>query len=144
MRIDFEDATEEAEVPMTPLIDIVFLLLIFFLVTASLRKPHVELPIELVHAGSAVKAKGTLQELIITVAQTPGGEEGKKQYVILIDGERMTEDSFQRRVAETAKKDPGTRVRLDLDRNAPAYQIIKIVDTLQFYNLNNIGVRTKD
>jgi len=53
MRVRLED-DEQVEVQMAPLIDCVFLLLIFFLVATTLKKIDKELPLDLPEAAAAV------------------------------------------------------------------------------------------
>lgn len=48
------DTGDSAEVPMSPLIDCVFLLLIFFLVTSMLKRKEMLIPIQLPDQTAAV------------------------------------------------------------------------------------------
>ena len=63
MRFNKRDESEDPGVQMAPLLDIVFLLLIFFLVTASLKKPHKELPVHVPDAALAAKSKVKINNL---------------------------------------------------------------------------------
>ena len=58
MRSRVSDYEGEVDVQMTPLIDCVFLLLVFFLVAATLKKPHKELEIQLPHSAAASSSTG--------------------------------------------------------------------------------------
>jgi len=58
-----ETADDEAEVPMSPLIDCVFLLLIFFLVTSVLKRKEKQIQVDLPD-GTASVAVSAAEELI--------------------------------------------------------------------------------
>jgi len=139
MQANFDDGEGGAEVPMAPLIDIVFLLLIFFLVTASLEKPHTELPIELAEAGADVEAKSEPDEMVIAILRTRDGR-GK----VMIDGLEVNDAQMREAIRQAAAENPDRRVRVDADRQAPMYPYIKVIDELQFQNLTRVGIRTAD
>ena len=66
MQIDFED-DDKAEVSMSPLIDCVFLLLIFFLVATMTKKANKDVDIRLPESTSAVKRLATDDQAVIGV-----------------------------------------------------------------------------
>jgi biopolymer transport protein ExbD len=130
------DEDEDVSVQLTSFMDIAFLLLIFFLVTASLRKPHKELQIDLPDASYAKVAKAPKEELVIAVDR-----EGK----IYLDGEAILSDQeLTKRLQHISTTAPQTRIRIDSDRQARVFHVSKIVDLCQLYNIKNIGVRTRD
>ena len=55
MKIQLSESDSDDEVQMAPLIDCVFLLLIFFLVATKLKKVEPEVPIELPVSGAAIE-----------------------------------------------------------------------------------------
>ncbi len=67
MRIRDEDALAEPEFSMAPLIDIVFQLLIFFMVATTYTKKEKELQIELPSAQTAQDSKDAPEEIVINV-----------------------------------------------------------------------------
>jgi len=78
MRAPVNRTTQSAELQMTPMIDVVFLLLIFFLWTSSFEKPEGELAsgLAMTATGSAAPATEVtpdqpLDELVITLAAAP-------------------------------------------------------------------------
>jgi len=136
MRIRRDEEDEGVEVPMTPMIDCVFLLLIFFLVTASLRKPHKELPIELPHAAASAVAKAPKRELVISLDR-----EGR---LFLDNQANITTEELHRRLQQVASEAPETRIRIDADRQARVQQLAQVADLCQLYGLNRVGIRTRD
>jgi len=129
------DRDADPDVPMTPIIDMVFLLLIFFLVTASLKKPVKVLPIELEPATYAKDAR--LQEEVI-ISVTDNGErylwDGKAYFnQAPVDRGQMMEF-----LHDLSRNDPEMPIRLDIDREAQWYHIQDLMNNMALYNLNNI------
>ena len=69
MRVKKQDAGEELGVQMAPLIDCVFLLLVYFLCTSHVTKQHKDLGIDLPEAASAKETKSAYETLIIEVTR---------------------------------------------------------------------------
>jgi biopolymer transport protein ExbD len=126
---------QDTDVQLASFMDMAFILLFFFLVTASLRKPHKELQIELPSAAYAKVAKAPKQELIITLDR-----DGK----IYLDKEAIFSDQeLTKRLQHIAMSAPQTRVRIDADRQARVFHLAKVVDLCQLYNIRNLGIRTR-
>ena len=130
----------ECDVQMTSFMDLVFLLLIFFIVTASLKKPEKVLNVVPPRATFAREAK-LQNEIVITV--TREGEwylnDNKKYFnqAPVNRGEMMT---YLRTVSEADRQTP---IRLDIDRLAPFYNVMPVVDNLAFYQLRNISLKSQ-
>jgi biopolymer transport protein ExbD len=135
MRSKVSDQENEVDVQMTPLIDCVFLLLVFFLVAATLKKPHKELEIQLPHSAAASVVASKYDTLIIEM--TKDGD-------IYIETEPMTKHTLLKKLELVYEETPNRRVRIDADRRTPAQYIVRLLDQLQFKNLNNVGIRTRD
>ena len=58
---------------MTPMIDVIFLLLTFFVLTAKFRTPEQFLPIHLATADAAEQHFGPIEPLIISISGAEGG-----------------------------------------------------------------------
>ena len=141
MRLSVTETEEEGEVQMAPLIDCVFILLIFFLVTSMLQKPHKDLGIVLPDAASAEEATAQYDTIIIemTSPRPPYGDP-----LIVIDGDEVTQTLLHKRLRKMAMKDPDRRVRVDIDQDTPSRHVSRMLDLLQFLGLNKVGVRTRD
>ncbi|MEX0775936.1 MAG: biopolymer transporter ExbD [Phycisphaeraceae bacterium] len=133
MRIDLQD-DDAVEVQMAPLIDCVFLLLIFFLVATSLKKIEKELPLELPHSAAAISVSVDPQTMVIGIDRTG------QPY---INGQPVTFGVLEQQISTAAANDPQQRVRIDADRDTPWQHVVHILDALQFRGLNNVGVHTK-
>lgn len=126
------DDDQDVDVQLTSFMDMAFLLLVFFLVTASLRKPHKELQLDLPAAEHSKIAKAPKQELVISLDR-----EGK---VYLDDMAVFSDQELTKRLQQIT---PQTRVRIDADRQAQIFHLAKVMDLCQLYNIKNIGVRTR-
>lgn len=126
---------EEETVPMAPLIDCVFLLLVFFLSTATLQKAHRELGLHLPDAGSARKAKTQHNSLIIEV--TPNG----RYYV---NSQPASKQFLHAALREAGQKRPPPEVRIDGDKGVAFEKIAYLLDLLQFEGLTEVNLRSRD
>ncbi len=133
MRIRVEEE-EPVEVQMAPLIDCVFLLLIFFLVATTLKKIERELPLDLPESAAAIEARLEEDMLVIGV---------DREGAIHIGGERVTLSMLHDRLRQAAAVDPNQRIRIDADRATAFQHVIHVLDLCQFEGLTNVGLHTR-
>jgi biopolymer transport protein ExbD len=127
-----KDENEDFSLQMAPLIDCVFLLLIFFLVAATLKKAHKELGIQLPHAAAGEKTHSPPTTLIIEIA---------RDGAVYIDKQRMTPRLLQKRLHEAAQEAPERQVRVDGDRLAPFQHFVRVMSLCRLEGLTKVGVR---
>jgi biopolymer transport protein ExbD len=132
MRIPDEDEGQP-EVQMGPLIDCVFLLLIFFLVVAVSKKTIKELNIKLPDSVSAVEAKPKDENLVIRV--TSAG-------TIFLSSDEMTRQTLRKAIRERALAQPKCKVLLEADARTRMSVLAPILDEIQFSGLKNLAIRT--
>jgi len=121
---------EQLTPDMTPLIDVVFILLIFFIVTSVFKKEELALLLNL--------PKSQAQELQvekeqITIEISP--EE------IALRGKVITPDALEEELKQIKEKKRAIIVRIDSD--VVYSKIVVILDLLQKYELNNLALVTK-
>lgn len=105
---------------MTPLIDVVFLLLIFFLVASRLSQEDRELDIPLPSAANAMPMTVEPQELIVNIDQNGA---------ILIDSRAMNEEQFERFLLQAIADNPlGQSVLIRADRRVPLQTPVSVMD----------------
>ncbi|GDY12315.1 hypothetical protein LBMAG53_11930 [Planctomycetota bacterium] len=141
-----EEEPGEEEIMIVPLVDVVFLLLIFFLVTASMKKPIREWDIDLPASSFAQTGKFRTDEIIITFVHDPAKKASYYNIGSNSTGSRehvsMTE---LKTVLEGAKKiTPRPHIRLDIDRNVIMYQVAEVVDVLHSNDFRDIAFRAHD
>lgn len=118
-RLARHNEEEGAEIDLTPMLDVVFIMLIFFIVTSSfVKEPGVEL----------MKPQATTTEACergtIIFAVDSRGE-------IHYDKNRVSLDRAMR-LAEAAKKEaPQANVVVQVDRETPAYVVEQLIDELR-------------
>ena len=134
MRSD-DDENEEAEISMSPLIDCVFLLLIFFLVSTMAKKQDKDIEINLPESISAEKKLPTNKQTVIGI---------DKEGNVFYDGHQATLMEVHNELRITSIETPELQIRIDTDAEAPLHKVIEIVDLCQFNNLSNVVLRTFD
>ncbi|TVR51688.1 MAG: biopolymer transporter ExbD [Puniceicoccaceae bacterium] len=133
MRITLRDE-ESFEVQMAPLIDCVFLLLIFFLVATTLKQIDRELPLELPEAAAAIDVQQPEEFHVIAVDETGA---------LYLDGAPISLTLLRSNLRELGQANPETKIRLDIDQNAHFRSAMEVMDTLRFEGFNNVGINTR-
>jgi biopolymer transport protein ExbD len=128
MRIDLQD-DEGIEVQMAPLIDCVFLLLIFFLVATTLKKIEKEVPLELPDA--KLSAREVPRSDVLTVSVDREGN-------LYLGADPATSGMVFDRFKAAAADDPDQPVRINADRLAPWESILQVLELAKFEGLTNV------
>jgi biopolymer transport protein ExbD len=123
--------TAEVEVNLTPLIDVVFLLLIFFMISTQF-KAAAELGLDLPTA-SAAQSTGDTQSVLVTVTRTG-------QYAVDQVGlPASTEASLMAALQRSA--DVETRgVRLEADADASHQSVVTVLSVLSKLNVEQVAI----
>jgi biopolymer transport protein ExbD len=129
------ELVEEETVPMAPLIDCVFLLLVFFLSTATLQKAHRELGLMLPDAGTAQKAKAKHNSLIIEI--TPDGR-------YYLNSQPASKQLLHQALREAGQCSPPPEVRIDGDKRVAFEYVAYLLELLQFEGLTQVNLRARD
>lgn len=106
-------------IDLTPVIDMVFLLLIFFLVATTFHQTEREMKIALPTAGSAAPISTLLREFIVNV-----DAEGK----VIVSGREVTIDELRTKVTEAVAVNPEQKVTVRGDRATPYAHIVTVLD----------------
>jgi biopolymer transport protein TolR len=104
---------------VTPLVDVVLVLLIIFMVTANFivrETMEVDLP-------RAANAGETVQGLVAVVMD--------KQGRLYLDGEQVSEPELRAKVAASVKKDAETRAILSADQALPYGEVMHLIDVVK-------------
>ena len=118
---------------MTPLIDVVFLLLIFFMVSTVFKKNELALLLQLPE-GKAGEAKTTkiIKQMVIELTEKEVAFNGKKMALTDLNSEFKAVEN---------KKIP---IELRIDHDVRYNRVIDLLDRLKKFNLNNLELVTKE
>lgn len=123
------------EISMSPLIDCVFLLLIFFLVSSMTKVKSREIPVRLPLSEAAVKLRPSDRQSVVGL-----DAEGRLYW----NGQPCSTNFLLEQLRELCIADPGRRIRIDMDRDTPFGRFAEVMDACQFYNLSNIGISANE
>ncbi len=120
--------SEEEEVNLTPMLDVVFILLIFFIVTASFVKES-GLEINRPDAATAVrKERGN-----ILVAITPTGQ-------IWIDRRQVDVRAVRANIERLHAENPQGAVVIQADRESKNGLLVEVMDAAKLAGVENISI----
>ena len=135
MNLPLSDEHDGPEISMSPLIDCVFLLLIFFLVSSMTKVKSREIPVDLPASEAAVKLRPSDNQSVVGL-----DAEGRFYW----NGQPCTTNYLLEQLRGLCIADPGRRIRIDMDRNTPFGRFAEVMDACQFYNLSNIGISANE
>lgn len=118
----------EEDLNITPLIDIIFILLIFFVVTTTFVK---ELEIDIERPGAASATKINIKS--IRIAVTSSGD-------VFVNGKNVNQWMVQSTVAPLVAKDSSKPVLIVADKKVRTGTLIDIVDQCRLAGAENVGV----
>lgn len=110
-----------SQVPIVPMIDILFILLIFFIVSTQFKKPRQVLRIELPTVREIPTEKVTDARGVIAVDGLGN---------ITLDGLRVPDGLLESYLAAYRKQNPGQQLELEADRKLPLERLLAVWDAL--------------
>lgn len=133
---------------MTSMIDVIFLLLIFFVCASVGQRPEAHLPTEL--------APGSVESQNPVIVERPFGEvwlrlrrkaeepQKPEQTVIELNDREYSDDrSLQKTLRALAETTPEIPVILDVDGPVPLGDVIRIYDVCQSANFRQVSFATR-
>lgn len=117
--ISAEEQDGSVAIELTPIIDMVFLLLIFFLVATTFHQTEREMQIALPAASSGGPISAAMREIIINV-----NEEG----AIIVSGQMMDETTLRDLVERAVGNNPDQKVTVRGDKNTAYGNIVRVLD----------------
>ncbi|RMH50198.1 MAG: biopolymer transporter ExbD [Zetaproteobacteria bacterium] len=122
----------DPQVDLTPLIDVVFLMLIFFMVSTSFDATTA-LKLDLPTSHARADADGKHHPLVVAV---------RADGTIFVDGKTVADRDLRARLLAASGGDPERKVLLRADSDARHKRVVLVLDTLQQLGLNRIGIAT--
>ncbi|MEM1213144.1 MAG: biopolymer transporter ExbD [Planctomycetota bacterium] len=135
---------DDAEVMLSPLIDCVFLLLIFFLVTSVLKRYERMIPVTLADPTAAVAVVADSDAYLLglaadgTVHREAGRDErGIVRFVVVSDPVSLASEMVSTR-------GPDAPIELVVEQQTPFQTVIDFLDALQHAGLTRVRSRVRD
>lgn len=122
------DSSDEAAIDMTPMLDIVFIMLIFFIVTTSfVKEAGIEVSRPSANSAQVVK-KGN-----IMVAVGAAGD-------VWVDKRRIEVDAVRANIERLRAESPDGAVVIQADQEANAGVVVKVMDQIKMAGVENISI----
>jgi len=118
---------------IAPLIDIVFLLLIFFLVATTFYEAEKDITIELAEATEGTDRDKTPRVVIVNV---------RKSGVIVVNERVKTLDQVREHLASVKQRNPAVSVVVRCDRHTFHKYFVRILNLCEKLGVSNVGVAT--
>jgi biopolymer transport protein TolR len=116
-----------SDINMTPLIDVMLVLLVIFMITAPLMTSALKLDLPKTDA-----AQPTETPEFISVALDAQGQ-------LFFGEERVDEAALRSRIEDAARRNPQTEVQLRADRSVAYGRVAELIGMVQKAGLNRIG-----
>jgi biopolymer transport protein ExbD len=121
-------AKHHADVNITSLIDVIFMLVIFFMIGASFDKPAIALALP-------KASSGTMQDRVfVTVSVDAGGN-------IYLDGEKMERDALAARFAAYGEEISNVTAALECDGSVAFDLAVAVMDIIRNAGVRNVAIR---
>jgi biopolymer transport protein ExbD len=130
-------SVEEAEVPMSSMIDVVFLLLIYFIVTQKPIVTDTLLGVNLPGPGSSKKKDKPAQLFTIDVMKRPGP---RGSDIYHVNGQAYYFKDLKMLLENTADNDPDTTVIINCGPNARHQKLIRLLDSCAEVGLRKLNI----
>ena len=117
---------DELVVNITSLIDVIFILLIFFMVSTQFKRSS--LPLDLPRSEASTQEQNTAKVLAVTVN------------VLELDGKPVTLDTLQDTLAGLYAQNPELALSLECERTVDFERIVQILTKIQAVGISRIGI----
>jgi biopolymer transport protein ExbD len=129
-------------IELTPMIDVVFLLIIFFLVATTFQRLEREIAVSVPPSETGRSGEGELEPVVVNVLPVDAG------YRVVVGGSAVTLDQLQALLARRVASEPGTKALVRADGQLRHEQVVEVADacrkakaTISFATLEKRGER---
>ena len=116
-----------SEINVTPLVDVMLVLVVIFIITAPLLASSIRLDLPRTDAATPNEAPA----FVTVVLDQSGG--------LFLDERPLQAGELARQLAQAARRNPGTEVQLRADRGVPYGRVVEVMGAAQKAGLNRIG-----
>ena len=122
----FSRYEEELVVNITSLIDVIFILLIFFMVSTQFKRSS--LPLDLPRSENTTQERNTTKVLAVTADRME------------LDGEAVTLEALEDTLASLVTHEPELALSLECERTVEFERIVQILTKVQAAGISRIGI----
>ncbi len=123
-----------AELQLAPMLDVVFQLLIFFLVAFEFQRSELDMKVQVPSAQEGADPKRARGEIIVNVREN--GE-------VVVENQTMTQQQLREKLTAIAKQHENQPIRLRGDAKCEYQTIVEVIDTCQKAGIWNISFATQ-
>ena len=116
-----------SEINVTPMVDVMLVLLVIFILTAPLMASSIKLDLPKTDAARASEAPK-----FVTLVVDKTGQ-------IFLNDQPITLEALKTSLSQTAVKNPDTEVQLRADETVPYGKVVEVMGAAQKAGLNRIG-----
>jgi biopolymer transport protein ExbD len=127
--------SEELNLNLTPMLDVIFQLLIFFMVATTFQKDEREIDVELPQASNGNILSTDTDEVIIHV---------RRDGTLVLHGEVVNTQELGRELVATAERNPETPVMIRGDRLVHHEDVISVMDACGLAGLTSLSLGTME
>jgi biopolymer transport protein ExbD len=120
--------SRRTEINITSLIDVIFMLVIFFMIGSTFEKPALAVSLPKASSGDYVRRR------LLTVSLDSEG-------ILYLEGEQIAEAALKTSLAAYSREDPELRVALDCDGALAFQRVVEIMDILTAAEVRNVAIR---
>ena len=128
-------ASKRVTLSVTPLIDVLFLLIIFFSLTSTFEKVG-ELELQLPDSATATALADGEEERVVELVVTEAGR-------LILDGEDVELRTLKRRLREKRDEAPNDRILLKADAAVEHGEVVLILDLVRGAGFAGVGIGTQ-
>ena len=121
-----------SDINMTPLIDVMLVLLVIFIITAPMMLSAVK--VDLPKADAAASSQSNAQPLAVTIDQTGA---------VYVQEQRLQGEALQQALQQAAERNPATEVQLRADTAVPYGRVVEFMALANAAGLSRIGFVTE-
>jgi biopolymer transport protein TolR len=122
-----KDPEPMSDINMTPLVDVMLVLVVIFIITAPLLASSIRLDLPRTDGASP-----GVTPAFVTLVVDPAGQ-------IFLDDQPVSQEQLAARLAQAAAQNPDTEVQLRADQAVPYGRVVEVMGVTQKAGLNRIG-----
>lgn len=126
-----DEDRQEPGIQLAPLVDIVFLLLVFFLVATTYLDEEKDLTLVLPRASAGEESRPKLDRLLVNV---------RSDGTVLLGEREISREDLYRELVEARRANPAVPVILRGDRSASHGQIVGVLSICRRARIRNVAV----